>query len=705
MTSPRIAALATTIVLLGATAETAQAQDADAQVDALASSVVAARDALSFSPARVSLAALAEALGESSAEGAALAIRDNFSFDPYEGVVRGGRGTLFSGGGNSLDRALLLTALLDEIGADWRIVRGTLSPAAASDLLSTATGSGSWAGPSVSRDASVYDPASDLRMRSSLQNHYWVEVRQGADWVAVDPTFPGLEFGETATAPEQQWPPNSVPDELLRTVTLTVNLETDAGSTQQVLSWQGSVADVGYRNISLHQRRDPVTNAIASRLVTPDGDLLGAPVNVAAASRVWIEIFVQGGGPEQRVVRDLLAPDSTFDFFAVDQQVFSIVLLPGFVGPDYFRAVVGAQLETLADELPRLGAALAGADDGSVSVNGLGEACDDAFALIAGTVSLAAAHFSDSLAIRLAAGLGVRPFYDHSRVIMTSVLRQGSQVGVRLDLRSDEINALPYAGVPATATYAFQALRGHVASTHEGEMVERLTGRSALDIGDVFDAAAEADAGLRTVHLGTVGRLAQTTYSVEAQRRLATLVTNDGNAAITTTRAATIGETALLGWWRVIPATASIQGTLEPDLHGGFTLFGFGEPVGNDAASLAREVVELLTAFVAFAADPTAPDGEGVCSSLCELGELAGGACGSSPTPTLSSCLAAPASSAVDLLAGERTCSDVLATFGCGVAAARSVLSGGTVVRLDSGSFGGPWGDVLPWASADCACD
>lgn len=51
------------------------------------------------------------------------------SWEPYEGVLRDAAGTLLCGGGNSIDRALLLQAMLEAAGEKTRLVRADLAEA------------------------------------------------------------------------------------------------------------------------------------------------------------------------------------------------------------------------------------------------------------------------------------------------------------------------------------------------------------------------------------------------------------------------------------------------------------------------------------------------------------------------------------------------------------------------------------------------
>ncbi|HYE97679.1 MAG TPA: hypothetical protein VEJ18_02160, partial [Planctomycetota bacterium] len=65
-------------------------------------------------------------------------VRDAIAWEPYEGVLRDASGTLRAGSGNSLDRALLLQAMLEAGGERTRLVRGDLDEAGGRALRAAA---------------------------------------------------------------------------------------------------------------------------------------------------------------------------------------------------------------------------------------------------------------------------------------------------------------------------------------------------------------------------------------------------------------------------------------------------------------------------------------------------------------------------------------------------------------------------------------
>ena len=64
-------------------------------------------------------------------------VAKEINYEPYEGTLRGAKGTLISGAGNSLDQSILLATLLKDAGYDARIAKGTLSSEQKNKLLSS----------------------------------------------------------------------------------------------------------------------------------------------------------------------------------------------------------------------------------------------------------------------------------------------------------------------------------------------------------------------------------------------------------------------------------------------------------------------------------------------------------------------------------------------------------------------------------------
>ena len=177
-------------------------------------------------------------------------VRENTTWIPYRGMLRGPVGVLMDRQGNSLDRAALLAALLAEAGHEARLARADLPASRAEELLPglvarramgelDALGSLEGDSVTVAETAARYEPANqeiarvltaheagtvrllgDLSRRvpqqatrllssfaapeperewttrrdsalAALRDHWWVQVRRGDAWVDLDLLDPG----------------------------------------------------------------------------------------------------------------------------------------------------------------------------------------------------------------------------------------------------------------------------------------------------------------------------------------------------------------------------------------------------------------------------------------------------------------------------------------------------------------------------------
>lgn len=215
-------------------------------------------------------------------------VRDETRLEPYRGMLRGARGVLAGRAGNSLDRALLLQALLTESGIPCRLMQGKLSdakarqaleqflnvpqappppPAPADDSHPGATKLLQRAGVPDSLAAQIHDrcathsaafwrsvssqsderatylaglltaaglkpPKADAVQKDlldSLKAHYWVQ-RQDAQgkWIDLDPLLTSLPPGQTAG--QEGKPVDKVPAALRHQLDFSLIYRTKQGS-------------------------------------------------------------------------------------------------------------------------------------------------------------------------------------------------------------------------------------------------------------------------------------------------------------------------------------------------------------------------------------------------------------------------------------------------------------------------------------------
>jgi uncharacterized membrane protein len=100
-------------------------------------------------------------------------LRDQIGVEPYDGVLRGARGTLMAGAGNALDRALLARDLLEAQGQTTRLVSGQLPEEQAHNLLDRFLRADSppalqQSSQSTASDSSLNQEAADIAAKTGL---------------------------------------------------------------------------------------------------------------------------------------------------------------------------------------------------------------------------------------------------------------------------------------------------------------------------------------------------------------------------------------------------------------------------------------------------------------------------------------------------------------------------------------------------------
>jgi hypothetical protein len=216
-------------------------------------------------------------------------VSDEIRYEPYVGILRGAAGTLETRAGNSVDKAVLLGALLDASLVPYRFARGRLDDTAAAGIMASistdAAGARSIGRDAVARDldeltradlptptASGAPPGQDTTLLrdieadaqerlaiaqerldrtrsiigsaldeagirlpadlvslppSEIADHTWVQARSGATWRDLDPTMTGAA-ADTALAGVSQTV-DRLPDELRHRIDFEVDVERVTG--------------------------------------------------------------------------------------------------------------------------------------------------------------------------------------------------------------------------------------------------------------------------------------------------------------------------------------------------------------------------------------------------------------------------------------------------------------------------------------------
>jgi len=238
------------------------------------------------------LDAVATALGADPAAAFAF-VRDRIGFDPYPGVLRGAGGTLAARAGNAHDRALLLSALLQRMGATSRYAFADLDPGAAGAVLAQSfedpaeplpAGTAESVDPDLAAaiatrarrdqarllqalgDRQIGSPEAEAAagLLADVTRHVWVQLDDDGSWLDLDPTLADAQPGDVIVPAMQTL--DAIPDTDRQSVALRVVAET-------------LVDGVVYQDVVLDERLDAATAAGSQILLAfqPDtgGGLLG----------------------------------------------------------------------------------------------------------------------------------------------------------------------------------------------------------------------------------------------------------------------------------------------------------------------------------------------------------------------------------------------------------------------------------------------
>ena len=247
-------------------------------------------------------------------------VRDQVTFEPYVGALRGADGTLQARAGNALDQSLLLAALLQEAGYRTRIAAGSLSDLGIERVLAEfsntepgrleepwteaqwqsylarlgATGEhvpmalaqhetaldeasiGFWERVDfhqalLDRVMPVADRTNAPDLQAEARRHYWVRyLDQSGAWIDLDPTVPGLVFG--ASEAEFETEHDQVPEALWHRLTLTSTVfvadADDAIEEHVVLEHSLRIADLVGRGIVFRNLPDREAAPSAENLLS-----------------------------------------------------------------------------------------------------------------------------------------------------------------------------------------------------------------------------------------------------------------------------------------------------------------------------------------------------------------------------------------------------------------------------------------------------
>ncbi|MEO8270741.1 MAG: transglutaminase domain-containing protein, partial [Aureliella sp.] len=148
----------------------------------------------------------------------------DIGYESYVGSLRGARGTLWSGAGNSLDETSLGVALFRASGIPARYAHGTLSDPLSQQLILSMFPESFQTVGYIPIGTEVADPANDPQLLLEARDHYWLQADTGLGFQNADSSgLPGGVFGTPFTIASNTF--NEVADELRHKAQVSLEAE------------------------------------------------------------------------------------------------------------------------------------------------------------------------------------------------------------------------------------------------------------------------------------------------------------------------------------------------------------------------------------------------------------------------------------------------------------------------------------------------
>jgi uncharacterized membrane protein len=554
-------------------------------------------------------------------------LRDEVGFESYVGSLRGSRGTLWSGAGNALDEASLGVALLRASGIPAQYARGTLSDGLAQQLILTMFPEPLRLVGCIDPNMPVADPANDPALLAEARDHAWIQYSpvSGGGLIDADATIPGATLGQTfatATATFAE-----VPDDLRHKVTLRLDSEvTQPGllgpfsNTVTVLEETFPTAELVGRPVSIGHFVSTTSIgsivALTTNTYSPyfliGGDTLDSIDDPLVRGTDYQEVLTNFPFSSQVVTglfleMDVRAPDGSVETYertladriglvarrtgqgnvAIDSSrtivspldVTTVSVLGGEFDPRVL-AGMNAQLDVLRARFIALTEQVTGLPPGPEN-DALGEELtrvSRAMFVAMARSRIAQYEFqSDAQTAETAAAAVVRAYFDSPRLTLFQTrvtVSDSNEVGATfaIDLRQNEIRAVPAPGQNPLAAIGFNMSRGGMESILEALALGTAPVSDDLAVATRVHTQAVLDAaqaqGIGTVQLLPEDRLALDVMEIppEAKLRIGDAL-DAGKLVLVPARGVEIDGRERLGWYEIDPASGHMIGVMDDGGH------------------------------------------------------------------------------------------------------------------------------------------
>ncbi|QEH35411.1 Ubp3 associated protein Bre5 [Aquisphaera giovannonii] len=570
-------------------------------------------------------------------------------YESYPGSLRGARGTLWSGAGNSLDVASLGVALMRASGIPAQYARGTLPYAQAQSLIRSMFPAYPQTAGYLAPGTPTADPANDPALLSEATDHTWFRYDAGSGMIDADPLIAGAAPGRSFATASATFA--EVPDSLRQKVEVAVTAEIlntasqafglSGTSTTTVLDQTFNAVDlVGHpltigNLVNSQSLGTPVfsstTNVYTPYLIVggdgmdPSADRLitgtsyqevrtNFPLGSTVLTGLFLRLTTTGPGQSaetyDRTLADLIGPAirrnggssstaagadplvSPLDLWTVDAE-------SGLYNPHAVQAA-SAQLAGLQSAFTAFADQLAATPAGPAHDALAAQVIDRFKAVLIAMQRSRLAEFeqdSDAYTQAMAAGMHVRAYLDSPKfIIASSDATVGADGTVRLDLGldllKDDIRVLAAPGNARAATIGFNYDRGIMESQVESDVLGDASAASTgtitvgVPLGTPAVFAAAKAQGIPLVSLTPDNPGALDSLNIPADpKALIAAALQAGRDVIVPSQPVTVNGVGRLAWYEIDLSTGETTGVLQDGSHGSIVEFVANQFLNPNSAS------------------------------------------------------------------------------------------------------------------------
>lgn len=591
-------------------------------------------------------------------------VKKNVNFQPYSGELRGARGVLIDSTGNSVDQTLLLAELLQHRGYNVRFVRGRYTNTQVDELLRAFAGTASLINPrDLGGEKVLHDALTLPRYTTLLDHHVWLEVEVKGAWIAADPVF-NQDLGPSPVDVLQR------SSELWDDLRAKINIEFEAtlkdGQVKKMGGYDGLLSPIAYSDIAITFEPDVRLEHAIRPLVSVGGQIQVndyLPRNEITHLRV--KIHTRRGRLESRHIETLVSPTDARSAFSYEQAYFGISFFTGNVPSSYALEASRVALEMGSDSLQAM--ASARQNEPALELPPFLNRAHQSLPHAIATAHLA--HF-DRLTEELAFSMGTRVFNTEPRILSTALLRDGGDYALRMSVQQPGLESMPRQGVPVAAATGLLTLVGYLEADLESRIIERLSARPLLTMGDFFGQAWAQNVPLMTIDRTNLSQVSKLGWQRSRADRIREQISRRGHVVVVPPKGVTIGNRNFQGWWALQPSTGVLSGSIGDGLLSAANEDAKSVALGTSTLELMKSVLVLAdttedtTAYISL-----------VCNARQNVSRLMTTFCAKQEPLTLPKadvCLTEVTSS--DNLMG--TCEERTAGTRCGASVASALLSG-----------------------------